>query len=120
MSDPLSLDVLLSEFDASYEAWVLRDANSGMYVTIPHPKYPERTIIHFFMSREDANAVLDAIIDAGNQKIERSPIITVKVNLHQAMRGVANTRNPGFADGFVVHPPNEVFETFMLPKLRGN
>ncbi|MDQ2865450.1 MAG: hypothetical protein M3R51_04435 [Candidatus Eremiobacteraeota bacterium] len=44
MTDPLSLDVQLSEFDASYEAWVLRDANSGMYVTIPHPKYPGRTI----------------------------------------------------------------------------
>lgn len=117
MTDPLSIDVLTGEFDRDYEAWVLRDARSGLYLTIPHPKYPGRIIVHFFMSRNDAVSVLDAIIEAGNKKIEQATIVPVKVNLHEAMQGIAKTKAPGVADGFVVHPPNEVYE--FLRDLRG-
>ena len=74
--------------------------------------------MHFFMSRGDAETVLEAIRDTGNENISKSLIVPVKVNLHDAMRGIANTKTPGFADGFVVHSPNEVFETFSLPRLR--
>jgi hypothetical protein len=110
VTDPLSLDVLMGEFAPDYEAWVLRDARSGLYLTIPHPKYPGRIIVHFFMSRENAMSVLDAIIEAGNKKIEQATIIPVKVNLHASLQGIAKTKAPGVADGFVVHPPNEVYE----------
>jgi hypothetical protein len=112
-TDPLSLEVLLGEFDSKYEAWVLRDPSSGDYLTIPHPDYPGRTIIHFFMSRVNAMTVFDAVVSAGNKKIAAAPIIPVKANLHEAMRSIAATKKPGFADGFVVHPPNEVFESFL-------
>lgn len=112
-TDPLSLETLLGEFDDKYEAWVLRDARSGRYLTIPHPKYPGRIIVHFFMSRENAVTVLDAVTKAGSAVVAAAPMIPVKVNLHEAMRSIAATKTPGFADGFVVHPPNEVFETFL-------
>ena len=109
MSEPLSLDTLLSEFEKSSTVWVLRDAKSGQYVTIPHPKYPGRLIMHLFMSRDDAANVLDMIIKTGNTKIASAPIVPVQVNLHEAMASIAAHSKPTFADGFVVHPPNEVF-----------
>lgn len=62
MTEPLSLDTLLAEFDEAAEAWVLRDSRSGKYVTIPHERYPGRIILHFFMSRDtkaDAEAALE-------------------------------------------------------------
>jgi len=62
MTDPLSLDTIQTEFGEEYEAWVLQDTNSKKYVTIPHPKYPGRNSIHFFMSRDDAEAVLQASV----------------------------------------------------------
>jgi hypothetical protein len=115
-TDPLSLETLLGEFPEDYEAWVLWDPRSGTYLTIPHPKYPGRVIVHFFMSRADAATMLEEIIKAGNKRIAAAPIIPEKVNLHEAMRRIAATKTPGFADGFVVHPPNEVFETFLRPE----
>ncbi len=112
-TDPFALETMLGEFDDKYEAWVLRDSRSGLYVTIPHSRYPGKTIVHFFMSFENALAVLDAIAKTGNAKIAAAPIIPVKVNLHEAMQAIAATETPGYADGFVVHSPNEVFETFL-------
>ena len=112
MTEPLSLEAVLSEFDDKYEAWVLRDPRSGQYVMIPHARYPGRTILHFFMSRDDAMTVLDGIVRTGNETIAMAPIVPVKVNLHEALCGIANSKTPGFADAFVVHSPNEVFENF--------
>jgi hypothetical protein len=116
-TDPLSLETIMGEFDKTYEAWVLRDAKSGKYVTLPHANYPGRIIVNFFMSRNDAMTVLDAIVKTGNEIVKRSPIIPVKVNLHEAMQSIAATKTTGYADGFVVHTPNEVFETFVRPYL---
>jgi hypothetical protein len=112
MTDPLPLETLLGEFDENYEAWILGDPTTNTYVTIPHPKYPGRQIMHFFMSHDDAMVVLDAIVKAGSQKIERAPVIPMQVKLHEAMRSIAANKRIGFVDGFVVHPPNEVFDTF--------
>jgi hypothetical protein len=54
MAMPLDTDTILSEFSEEDTAWVLRDLESGQYVTIPHQRYPGRHIFHFFMSCEDA------------------------------------------------------------------
>jgi hypothetical protein len=91
-------------------AWVLQDARSGKYVTIPHPRYPGRIILHFFLSRDDAAKILEMILATGNTKVTSGLIIPVQKNLHESLRAIAATKTPGFADGFVVHPPNEVFE----------
>ena len=63
MTDPLSLETIVSEFSEDAEAWVLKEASSEQYVAIPHPKYPGRRPLHFFMSRGDAEAVLTEILD---------------------------------------------------------
>jgi|HubBroStandDraft_2_1064218.scaffolds.fasta_scaffold845142_1 hypothetical protein len=110
MTEPLSLETLLSEFDSSETVWALRDARSGRYVTIPRQKYPGRLILHFFMSRDDAETLLKKISETGNKPIAAAQIAPVKVNLHESLRGVALDTTQGNADGFVVHPPNEVFE----------
>lgn len=48
MAEPLSLEVIQTEFSEDSEAWVLRDRKSGKYLIIPHPNYPNRKPIHFF------------------------------------------------------------------------
>jgi hypothetical protein len=115
MTEPLSLETLLTEFTATDTAWVLRDARSGEYFMIPHDRYPNRVILHFFMSRDDAVTILNMITETGNRAIAAAPIIPVQVNLHESLSQVASDKTPGNADAFVVHPPNEVFE-YWWPK----
>jgi len=110
MTEPYSLETILSELGDKTDAWVLQDKTTGLYVTIPHPKYPGKSPIHFFISKDDAQAILLEIIDV-NEKLKNREIYPTKVNLIQAIKGVAaGADNPWNADGFVVHSPNEVYE----------
>lgn len=109
MSEPLSLETITGEFTEDYEAWVLQDTKSKKYVVIPHPKYPGRSPIHFFMSQQDADQVLQEIL-AVNSTLPRHTVVPTKVRLLQACRIIAAGGSAAGADGFVVHPPNEVFE----------
>jgi hypothetical protein len=109
MTDPISLDVILSDFSENDSAWVLQDTGSGRYVTIPHPKYPGRQPIHFFMSQSDANDLLREILTA-SEHLRNKSIVAIKVKLHEALRGIASGSGPEMADGFVLHSPNEVYE----------
>ncbi|MGZ8194683.1 MAG: hypothetical protein ACXWTH_03555 [Methylosarcina sp.] len=84
MTDPLSLETILAEFNKEAEAWVLQDEKSKKYVTIPHPKYPGRNPIHFFLSKNDAELVLIEILDV-NQRLRNIDIFPVKVKLLQAV-----------------------------------
>jgi hypothetical protein len=109
MTKPISLDAILSEFSEDDDAWVLQDEGSGQYLIIPHPKYPGRSPIHFFMSRQNAQDVLQEVLDANEALLEKE-IFPVKVKLKQALRSIAAGGGPGKADGFVLHSPNEVYE----------
>jgi len=109
MTDPLSLETIIEEFNDNTEAWVLQDTKSKKYVTIPHPKYPGRNPIHFFLSKNDAELVLAEILDV-NRALKNRDIFAVSVMLLNAARSIAVDKTAGNADGFVVHPPNEVFE----------
>ena len=109
MTEPISLDVILSECSEDDDAWVLQDEGSRQYLTIPHPKYPGRDPIHFFLRKEDAQDVLQEVSDA-NEALRDEDTFPVKVKLKQALRGTAAGSGPGKADGFVVHSPNEVYE----------
>jgi hypothetical protein len=109
MTDPLALETILSEFSDNAEAWVLKEASSEQYVSIPHRRYLGRRPLHFFMSRADAEAVLTEILDV-NPGLQGRDIFPEKVKLLQAVRAIAAKPVPGGIDGFVVHPPNEVFE----------
>jgi hypothetical protein len=109
MTDPLSIETIVAEFPEDAQAWVLKEASSQQYVAIPHPKYPCRRPLHFFMSRADAEALLTEILDV-NPGLQGKDIFPAKVKLLQAARAIATKPVPGGIDGFVVHPPNEVFE----------
>lgn len=110
MTEPYTLETILAEFNEDSNAWVLQDKLSGMYVTIPHPKYPGRNPIHFFLSKSDAQGLLIEILDV-NPKLKEKEIYPVKVKLIRAIKGVDSGANKlGNADGFVVHSPNEVYE----------
>ena len=63
MTEPLSLDVIQSEFSEATEAQILQDEKSGRYLIIPHPKYPKRKPIHFFFTKEAAQDVLVETLD---------------------------------------------------------
>jgi len=110
MTEPYSLSTILSEFAKNSDAWVLQEKATGLYVTIPHPKYPGRKPIHFFISESDAQDLLVELLDV-NEKLEGREIYPVKVKLIPALKGIAaGADNPWNADSFVVHSPNEVFE----------
>jgi len=110
MTKPYSIETILSELGEDADAWVLQDKTTSLYVTIPHPNYPGKNPIHFFLSKEDAQSVFIEIADV-NPKLKNREIYPVKVKLVQALKGVeAGADNPWNADGFVVHSPNEVYE----------
>ena len=111
MIEPYTLDTILSEFSDNSDAWVLQEKTTGLYVTIPHPKYPGRNPIHFFLSKSDAQDLLLELMDV-NEKLKDREIYPVQVKLIPAIQGIATgaASNPYNADGFVVHSPNEVFE----------
>jgi len=106
MAEPLSLEVIKSEFSEESEAWVLRD-ESGKYLIIPHPSYPNRKPIHFFFNKEAAQDVLTEILDV-NEELRSEEVLPIQVKLLQTLREIASGKTNG--DGFVVHPPNEVYK----------
>ncbi len=107
MAEPLSLEVIQSEFSEESEAWVLRDVKSGKYLIIPHPNYLNRKPIHFFFNKEAAQDVLTEVLDV-NDKMRNEDVFPVQVKLLQTLREIALGKTNG--DGFVVHPPIEVYE----------
>lgn len=110
MTEPLSLETIISEFNDKTVAWVLQEKTSGLYVIIPHAKYPGRNPIHFFLSESDAKSVLVELLDE-NEKLKDREIFPVRVLLVPALQGIASgAYKQGNADGFVVHSPNEVYE----------
>ena|ERR1700733_969156 len=109
MNEPLSLTAVQSEFDENTKAWVIKEKSSEQYVAIPHPKYPGRNILHFFMSRSDAEDVLTEILDV-NPRLRGKDIFPTEVKLLQAARAIAEKPIPGGIDGVVIHAPNEVLD----------
>jgi hypothetical protein len=109
MTEPIPLETILSEFNDNAEAWVLQDETTGSYVVIPDPKFPGRRPIRFFMRREDAEAVLQELVEQ-NANLRDKEIYPVKVRLLPSIRSIASGTAPGNADAFVLHSPNEVFE----------
>lgn len=67
MTQPLSLDTVLTEFDGDYKAWVLQSGKGGKYLVIPDPRYPGRQPVRFFMSKNDADRVLLAVLALPSQ-----------------------------------------------------
>ncbi len=106
MDKPIPLETILGEFEDDYEAWVLQDAASGLYVVVPDDRYPGRRPIRFFMKSDDAATLLAEIVKV-NDKLRDQDIHPIKVNLKRAMRGIALDRNPNNADSFVLRSPNE-------------
>ena len=109
MTEPLSIETILGEFKESDKAWVLRDVESGKYVIIPHPKYPDHSIINFFLNPAQANQVLEEIRKV-NPKLRNRNIVSEEIKLLEACRSIAADETPRNADSFVVHPYNEVWE----------
>lgn len=109
MTEPLSLDTILGELSDDDETWVLQDQLSGKYVVIPDDRFPGRRPIRFFLSRHDADSVLQEVLKV-NQALRQAEITPIKVKTKQAIASIAMDKTPGHADAFVVHSPNEVFE----------
>jgi hypothetical protein len=110
MTKPLPLETILSEFDEKTVAWVLQEKTSGLYVTIPHPKYPGKNPMHLFLSESDAQSVLVELLEE-NEKLKAKEIYPVRVLLVPALKGIASgAYKAGNVDSFVVHSPNEVYE----------
>ncbi len=62
MGKPLSLETILSEFTEEDVAWIIGDNNSKQYLSIPDNRFPNREIFRFFLSREDAERLLNEVL----------------------------------------------------------
>lgn len=109
MTEPIPVETLLSELSDDADAWVLQDQKSKLYVTIPHPAYPGKHPIHFFLKSGDAESILKELVKE-NENLRDREITPVKVKLLESLRKISEGATPGNADGFVVHSPNEVYE----------
>ncbi len=86
MAEPLSLEVIQSEFSEESKAWGLRDIKSGKYLIIPHPNFPNRKPVHFFLNKEAAQDILTEILDV-NDRIKNEDVFPVQVRLLQTHSG---------------------------------
>jgi hypothetical protein len=107
MTGPRRLGTILSELDKRYEAWVLQDEVSGKYVVIPDDRFPGRRPTRFFVKREDAESVLQELVEQ-NVSLRDKDVYPGKVCLLRALRGIAADITPGNANAFAFHSPNEV------------
>lgn len=62
MTQPLPLDTVLGEFSEDSTVWTLRSERQGTYLVIPDDRFPGRPPVRFFLSREDADYVLAAVL----------------------------------------------------------
>jgi hypothetical protein len=51
MNEYLSITSLLAEFGANTKALVLKDDRCQCIISLPHPKYPQDSPIHFFICK---------------------------------------------------------------------
>lgn len=109
MSKPLPLDTLVGEFSEDYKAWVIQSKKTGQYLVIPDDRFPGRKPIRFFMSEADASRVIDVVVDA-RPALKQFGLQPVQVLFQESLRKIAADKRSDYADSFVVHSPNEVYE----------
>ncbi|MGH9588528.1 MAG: hypothetical protein ACRD3F_16405 [Acidobacteriaceae bacterium] len=110
------MDVIEGEFSEEYRAWAIQ-AGNGKYLVIPDNRFPGRHPIRFFMSKEDAHRVLDAVLDV-KPELGKAKLAPVHLPLLDSLRRIASDPDPDHADSFVVHSPNEVYEFVASLKAR--
>ncbi len=110
MIKPYSSNTIQVEFSDTTVAWILVDTTTELSVTTPHEKYPGKSIIHIFMSENDAKEFLIEVIDQSKMLSDRE-IYPYEVQLLKFISGIeGNKDNKWYADGYAVHSPNEVYE----------
>jgi hypothetical protein len=109
MTAPLSQETILGGLKENAKGWILREAESGKYVVIPHPDYPERNITHFFLNPKQAEDVMQRVREA-SPKLKDRKLVVEEVKLLQTCRDIAAEKDSKHEDGFVVHPHNEAWE----------
>jgi hypothetical protein len=77
VTQPLTLEAILTQLPDDDEMWVLQDRASQRYVIIPDSRYPGRRPIRFFMKREDAESLLSMVLEV-NERLRDEDIIPIK------------------------------------------
>lgn len=111
MQKPIDIDTVVAEFSEDDMAWVVMDVASGARLNVPDDRYPKTEIVRFFLSQHDAERVIEEVKRVAN-KVRDAVLVAVPVPLLRTARAVAAARSLGMKVGFVVHSPNEVFESF--------
>jgi|ERR1700736_990469 len=108
---PIDLDAILSDFTDKDEAWMIIEPVSAARLNIPDPKYPGIEVVRLFLSRGDAETVIQKLRSVPKGRITAATLlVAVPVPLLATMRAVAASRDAGVKIGFAVHSPNEVFD----------
>lgn len=111
MTKPLDIDAILGEFSVDEIAWVIMDVASGARLNVPDGRYPATEIVRFFMSGQDAERFIEEV-ERVAERVRDAVLVAVPVPLIRTAKAIASARSSGKKIGYVVHSPNEVFETF--------
>ena len=104
MTNALSIETILSEFDENTKAWLLTDTTVFPYKYLFVPSEDGRAFYRFFLRREDAEDVLTEILDV-NENLENKRILPTEVNLLHTASLILMMPNSLFS----IHSPNEVY-----------
>jgi hypothetical protein len=112
MTKPLDVDTIVGEFSDSDNAWTVIDAVTGARLNVPDPeRYSGVEVVRFFLSRSDAEKHIAAVL-AASPPLAEAVLVAVPVPLVRTAKAIAARCASGQKVGFVVHPPNEVFEAY--------
>lgn len=105
MTNSLSIQTILENFDQKSEMWILVNSNNFPYQYLTVPQRDRRIFYRFFMKKEDAQNFLQEVLDV-NENLKNQDIFPMKVNLFHTASLILMTGNPYFS----VHSPNEAIE----------
>ena len=102
----LSRDTMLAQFTEESQAWVLKSGRSEQYLILPSLEEPDRCLVRFFLTEEDANQILSLALT----KVPRlvlARLYVARVPLLESIRRIANG-DCDHADSYTVHCSSEV------------
>jgi len=117
MIQPVSLSVIPGEYSLKYRAWVVQ-GKSGRYLVMPDSRFPNRKPITFFKNEYDASRVLDIVLGL-RPELAAYKLVTIEVEVAEALKVAAAEGNLSHADSFVVLDSSEVFDFIAQLKKRG-
>jgi hypothetical protein len=108
----LDIQTVLAEFGDKDQGWIIVGPGDRE-LHWPHANYPGTAVVPIFMSKIDADTLIEQI--PSDAPAKRQALRAKEVRIREFAAIISQRKDAGENIGFVVHPPNEVFE-FSKPR----